>query len=41
MDNSMKGMYNKASLLEDIEERMQIIREYQLTGHLDREKAID
>ena len=41
MDKSMKGIYDKASLLKDIEERMQIIREYQLTGHLDREKAID
>lgn len=40
MDNSMKEIYDKATLLKDIEERKQIIREYQLTGHLDREKAI-
>lgn len=41
MDNQMKKIYDKASLLEDIAEREQIIRNYQLSGILDRNKAIN
>ena len=41
MNNQIKGVYDKASILKDISEREQIIRDYQLTGHLDRNKAIE
>lgn len=41
MDNQMKKIYDKASLLKDIAEREQIIRNYQLSGILDRNKAIN
>lgn len=41
MNNSIQEIYDKATLLKDIEERKQIIHEYQHTGQLDREKAIE
>ena len=41
MNDSIQKKYDKATLLKDIEERKRIIHEYQLTGRLDREKAIE
>ena len=40
MDSIAKGVYDKASILKDIDDRKQIIWNYQLTGHLDRDKAV-
>lgn len=36
----MQESYERSSILKDINERKQIIQDYQLTGHLDREKAV-
>ena len=41
MNEHIKKAYDKASILKDINDREQIIRTYQLTGHLDRNKAIE
>ena len=35
-----KEQYDKSSILKDINERKQIIQDYQLTGHLDRDNAV-
>ena len=35
-----KEIYDNASMLKDISERQEIIREYRTSGKLDREKAI-
>lgn len=40
MDNIFEDVYDKANTLKDISDREQMIRDYQLTGHLDRNKAI-
>ena len=41
MSDTAKDIYDKASILKDIDTRMQIIRNYQLTGQLDRDKAVE
>ncbi len=40
MNNNAKGLYDKASMLKDIDDRKQMIQKYQITGRLDRDKAI-
>jgi hypothetical protein len=35
-----KEQYDKSSILNDINERKQIIQDYQLTGHLDCDNAV-
>ena len=41
MENSMRQIYDKTSILKDISDREQIILEYRRTGLLDRDKAIE
>lgn len=40
MSDIAKGSYDRASIMQDINDRKQIILDYQLTGHLDRDKAV-
>ena len=41
MNEQIKKAYDKASILKDINDREQMIRNYQISGHLDRNKAIE
>lgn len=41
MSDMIKDSYDRASALKDIAEREQIIRTFQLTGCIDRDKAIE
>lgn len=41
MDNSIKREYDKLSVAKDIAERQNIIRQFETTGFLDRNEAID
>ena len=41
VDSQMKKMYDKMSMLKAISEREQIIHNYQITGYLDRNNAIE
>ena len=40
MGNSIKKEYNRLSITKDIVERQNIIRQFQITGFLDRNDAI-
>lgn len=40
MSNSVKDAFDKASLINDLQERENIIREFKLYGILNREHAI-
>ena len=41
MDNSIKTECDKLSVVNDINERQNIIRQFETTGFLDRNKAIN
>ncbi len=41
MSNSIKREYDKPSLLKDIDERENIVYQFQMTGFLDRSDAIE
>ena len=41
MNEQIKKAYDKASILKDINDREQMIRNYQISGHLDRNTAIE
>ena len=41
MGNQLKYVYDKASIIKEISDREQMIKDYQLTGRLDRPKAIE
>ena len=40
LSNGTSGIIDKVSILKDIDDRKQIIRNYELTGHLERNEAI-
>ena len=40
MGNSLKEIFDKSSMMKDITDRVEIIQNYQNTGYLDRNKAI-
>ena len=41
MNEQIKRAYDTASILKDINDREQMIRNYQISGHLDRNTAIE